>query len=59
LFISIEVIIFVFRALPTPGAGAGWWQIVFLSVYNTAMLMPFIGMYYGLHQWTGTEAVFG
>ncbi|MEJ5358945.1 MAG: hypothetical protein WHT06_09740 [Desulfobacterales bacterium] len=31
--------------------------VVFLSVYGTAMNAPFIGMYYGLHEWT--ERVFG
>ncbi len=96
--IGIAIIIFVFRAMPTFGPGAQWWQIdvlgfdeaffgtlrqiasllaiagmfalrswmgrhpvpylvVFLSVYNTIMILPFIGMYYGLHVWT--EAHFG
>ena len=96
--IGIAVIIFVFRAMPSFGPGASWWQIdvlgfdeaffgtlrqissllailgmfalrswmgrhpvpyliVFLSVYNTIMILPFIGMYYGLHVWT--EANFG
>ncbi|MGD9174808.1 MAG: hypothetical protein PVF29_11635, partial [Desulfobacterales bacterium] len=96
--IGIAVIIFVFRAMPSFGPGAQWWQIdvlgfdeaffgtlrqiasllaiagmfalrswmgrhpvpylvVFLSVYNTIMILPFIGMYYGLHIWT--EAHFG
>jgi MFS family permease len=96
--ISLAVIIFVFRAMPTSGAGAGWWQIdvlgfdeaffgtlrqiaailaiagmfalrgwmarrpipylvVFLSIYGAVMMMPFISMYYGLHEWT--EAAFG
>ena len=31
--------------------------VVFLSIYNTVMMMPFVGMYYGLHEWT--EANFG
>lgn len=31
--------------------------VVFLSVYGTLMLLPFIGMFYGLHEWT--EKVFG
>jgi MFS family permease len=31
--------------------------VVFLSIYSTLMMMPFIGMYYGLHAWT--ERVFG
>jgi hypothetical protein len=96
--IGIAIIIFLFRAMPTMGAGASWWQIdvlhfdeaffgtlrqiasilailgmfalrgwmgrhslpyllVFLSIYNTLMMMPFIGMYFGLHEWT--EAAFG
>jgi hypothetical protein len=96
--VAIAAIIFVFRAVPTFGAGASWWQIdvlgfneaffgtlrqiasilviigmvalrgwmgrhslpyivVFLSVYNTIMLLPFVGMYYGLHEWT--QSVFG
>ncbi len=96
--IGLAVIIFVFRAMPTAGAGAGWWQIdvlgfdeaffgtlrqiaallaiagmfalrgwmtrrpipylvVFLSVYGAIMMIPFISMYYGLHEWT--EATFG
>ncbi len=95
---GLAVIIFVFRAMPTAGAGAGWWQIdvlgfdeaffgtlrqfaallaivgmfalrgwmtrrpipylvVFLSIYGAIMMMPFISMYYGLHEWT--EATFG
>ena len=96
--ISIAVIIFVFRAMPSFGPGAQWWQIdvlgfdeaffgtlrqiasllaiagmfalrswmgrhpvpylvVFLAVYQTIMILPFIGMYFGLHEWT--EAHFG
>ncbi len=96
--LGIAVIIFVFRAVPSIGAGASWWQIdvlkfdeaffgtlrqmssilaiigmvalrgwmsrrpipylvVFLSIYGTLMMMPFVGMYYGLHEWT--ERVFG
>jgi len=31
--------------------------VVFLSVYGTVMMMPFVGMFYGLHVWT--EKVFG
>jgi hypothetical protein len=26
--------------------------VVFLSVYNTLLMLPFIGMFYGLHEWT-------
>jgi len=31
--------------------------VVFLSLYGTVMTLPFLGMYYGLHEWT--ERVFG
>jgi hypothetical protein len=98
--IGIAVIIFVFRAMPSFGSGALWWQIdvlgfneaflgtlrqiasllaiggmvalrswmgrhpvpylvVFLSVYQTIMILPFIGMYFGLHVWTETHFGFG
>jgi hypothetical protein len=98
--IGIAVIIFVFRAIPSFGSGALWWQIdvlgfnepflgtlrqiasllaiagmvalrswmgrhpvpylvVFLSVYQTIMILPFIGMYFGLHVWTETHFGFG
>jgi hypothetical protein len=98
--IGIAVIIFVFRSMPTFGAGAGWWEIdvlefdeaffgtlrrifpilvilglfglrawmarrplpylvVFLSVYGAVMMLPFIGMFYGLHEWTLTTFGFG
>jgi hypothetical protein len=96
--VAIAVIIFVFRAMPGSGAGAGWWQmerlgfdeafmgtlrqvssilaiggmlalrgwmtrrpvpylVVFLSIYGTLVTLPFLGMFYGLHEWT--EAHFG
>ena len=98
--IALAVIIFAFRAMPTAGAGIGWWQIdalgfdeaffgtlrqvasilailgmlalrgwmgrrslpylvVFLSVYGAVMMSPFIGMYYGLHEWTQSNLGFG
>jgi hypothetical protein len=98
--IAIAVIIFVFRAVPGAGAGAGWWEIdilkfdesffgtlrqissilaiagmfalrgwmsrhpipylvVFLSVFNTVMMLPYVGMYYGLHEWTDRVLGFG
>ena len=98
--VGIAIIIFVFRAMPTYGAGASWWQIdvlgfdeaffgtlrqvaailaivgmfalrswmgrrpvpyliVFLSVYTTVMNLPFIGMYFGLHEWTQAHFGFG
>jgi hypothetical protein len=31
--------------------------VVFLSIYSAVMMLPFIGMFYGLHQWT--REVFG
>ena len=98
--VSIALIIFIFRAVPTAGAGVGWWQIdvlgfdeaffgtlrqaasilaiigmlalrnwmgrksipylvIFLSVYSTVMMSPFIGMYYGLHEWSQQHLGFG
>ena len=33
--------------------------IVFLTLYGTVMTMPFVGMYYGLHEWTGRVFGFG
>jgi len=89
------LIIFVFRALPGPGAGTTWWQIDelgfdqqfmstlsliggslallgmfifrrfmaeksiayvvgFLTIVGSALSLPIIGMYYGLHEWTAS-----
>lgn len=91
--IGTAVVIFVFRALPGPGAGATWWEIDvlgfdepflaklalisqclallgmfifrrfmaersiayvvgFLTIVGSALTLPIIGMYYGLHEWT-------
>lgn len=33
--------------------------VVFLSLYGTVMTLPFLGMYYGLHEWTGAHLGFG
>jgi hypothetical protein len=33
--------------------------VVFLSVYNAVMMIPFIGMYHGLHLWTEVHLGFG
>lgn len=98
--IGMALIIFIFRAMPGSGAGAGWWQIDvlgfdeaffgtlrqisallaivgmltlrgwmgrrplpylvgFLSVYGTFMMTPFVGMFYGLHEWTKAHLGFG
>jgi hypothetical protein len=96
--ISMAIIIFAFRAMPSSGAGASWWQIdvlgfnesfmgtlrqisailaifgmfalrewmqtkpmhyfvVFLTLLGAVLFLPFIGMFYGLHEWT--QEVFG
>jgi hypothetical protein len=98
--IGIAIVVFIFRAMPSVGAGASWWQIdvlgfdeaffgtlrqiasilaiiglfalrgwmsrrpitylvVFLSVYNAVMMLPFIGMFHGLHLWTEVHLGFG
>ena len=98
--LGIAIIIFIFRAMPSIGAGASWWQIdvlefdeaffgtlrqiaailaivglfalrgwmsrrpipylvIFLSIYSTVMMIPYIGMYYGLHEWTEATLGFG
>lgn len=98
--VGIAIIIFIFRAMPSAGAGASWWQIdellfdeaffgtlrqiasiltivglfalrgwmsrkpitylvIFLSVYNGVMMLPYIGMYHGLHLWTEEYLGFG
>jgi hypothetical protein len=33
--------------------------VVFLSIYNAVMMLPFIGMYNGLHLWTEAHLGFG
>jgi len=91
--IGTAIVIFVFRALPSAGPGAGWWTIdvlgfdqQFLSVLDLTasvltlagmfifrrfmadhsityivgaltiagfvLTVPYVGMYYGLHEWT-------
>ncbi len=93
--VGTAVIIYVYRALPGPGAGSTWWQIDqlgfdqhfisklslissgfalfgmfifrrfmaerpipyivgFLTIMTTALSLPIIGMYYGLHEWTAS-----
>jgi len=90
------IIIFAFRALPGPGAGASWWMIdelgfdqsflsrldlitstltlaglflfrrfmaeksiaqivIFLTLATTALSLPIIGMFHGLHEWTAAH----
>ncbi|MFW5426219.1 MAG: hypothetical protein ACKE8R_03105 [Methylophagaceae bacterium] len=91
--IGTAIIIFVFRALPSPGPGMSWWMIdqlefdqqffsvlslvgsvltltgmfIFrrfmaghsiayivgmLTIVTTFLALPFLGMFYGLHEWT-------
>lgn len=91
--VGTAIIIFVFRALPSPGPGMSWWMIdqlefdqqffsvlslvgstltlagmfIFrrfmaghsiayivgmLTIVTTFLALPFLGMFYGLHQWT-------
>jgi len=98
--IGIALVVFVYRAMPTAGAGASWWQIdvlgfdeaffgtlrqissilviagmillrgwmgrhsvpyivVFLSLYGAVMTLPYIGMFYGLNEWTEAHLGFG
>ncbi len=94
--VGTAVVIYVFRAVPGPGAGATWWQIdvlgfdqqfiavlsllssvltlagLFLfrrfmaersiayvvgalTVAGTLLTLPYVGMYYGLHEWTAAR----
>jgi hypothetical protein len=93
--LGTAIIIFIYRALPGPGAGSTWWQIDqlgfdqqfisklslissgfallgmfifrrfmaersiayivgFLTIITTALSLPILGMYYGLHEWTSS-----
>jgi hypothetical protein len=94
--VGTALVVFVFRAMPGPGAGSTWWMIDelkfdqqflaalsligsgltlaglfifrrfmaeksiayiigFLTVVGTALTLPIIGMYYGLHEWTAAR----
>jgi len=91
--VGTAIIIFVFRAIPTPGPGMTWWMIddlkfdqhffsilsliggvltlggmfIFrrfmaersiayvigaLTIAGTIFALPFLGMFYGMHEWT-------
>jgi hypothetical protein len=93
VLIGTAVLIFVFRAMPSPGPGSSWWMIdalgfdqsfmaklsligsalslfglfifrrfmaeksmphiiLVLTLASSALSLPTIGMYYGLHEWT-------
>ena len=94
--VGTAAVIWVFRAMPGPGAGASWWMIDvlkfdqqflaqlsliasgltlaalfafrrfmaersiyyivgFLTVAGTLLLLPQVGMVYGLHEWTAAR----
>jgi hypothetical protein len=96
VLVGTALVIFVFRAVPTPGAGSTWWMIDvlgfdqrflselsligstlalagmflfrrfmaersiayvvgFLTFASTALSLPILAMYYGLHQWTAAH----
>jgi hypothetical protein len=96
VLIGTAVLIFVFRAVPSPGPGASWWMIdvlgfdqsfmaklslvgaslslfglfifrrfmaeksmphiiLVLTLAGTALSLPTIGMYYGLHHWAASH----
>jgi len=96
VLVGSAVVIFFFRAVPTPGAASTWWMIDrlgfdqhflavlsligstlaligmflfrrfmvvksiayvvgFLTIANTLLNLPTIGMYYGLHEWTAAH----
>ena len=93
--IGTAIVIFIFRAIPSPGPGVSWWTIdvlgfdqqffsvldltasaltlagmfIFrrfmadhtityivgaLTIAAAILSLPFIGMYYGLHEWTAS-----
>jgi hypothetical protein len=94
--VGTALVVFVFRALPGPGAGSTWWMIDvlkfdqrflaelsligsgltlaglflfrrfmaersiayvvgFLTIVGTALAIPIVAMYYGLHEWTAAR----
>jgi len=85
VLVATALVLFVFRAMPGPGAGSTWWMIddlkfastltlagmfifrrymaeksisqiiVMLTFAGTALGLPIIGMFYGLHQWTAAH----
>lgn len=98
VLVATALVLFVYRAVPGPGAGAIWWEIdvlrfdqafiaklsliasaltlagmfvfrrymaeksiaqiiVMLTFAGTALGLPYVGMFYGLHHWT--EALTG
>jgi len=96
VLVGTAIIIFVYRAMPSTGAGETWWMndvlkfdqqffsvlslvagalalfgmfifrrfmaeksiayiIAFLTLVGGLLFLPNIGMYYGLHEWTGAH----
>jgi hypothetical protein len=96
VLVATALVLFVFRAMPGPGAGSTWWMIdklgfsgaflselsliasvltlagmfifrrymaeksisqiiVMLTFVGTALGLPILGMFYGLHQWTAAH----
>lgn len=94
VLVGTAIIIFVFRAVPLPGPGVGWWEIdvlgfdpqflsvlslltsgltlfgmlalrplmakrsiaevvLILTLASAVLALPNIGLFYGLHEWTG------
>jgi hypothetical protein len=62
--LGIAVIVFVFRAMPTPGAGAGWWQIdvlgfdeaFFGTLRQVSAILVIVGMI-ALRGWMARRSV--
>jgi hypothetical protein len=62
--LGIAIIVFVYRAMPTPGAGAGWWQIdvlgfdeaFFGTLRQVSAILVIIGMM-ALRGWMGRRSV--
>jgi MFS family permease len=62
--LGIAIIVFVFRAMPTPGAGAGWWQIdvlgfdeaFFGTLRQISAILVIVGMI-ALRGWMGRRSV--
>ncbi len=62
--LGIAIIVFVFRAMPTPGAGAGWWQIdvlgfdeaFFGTLRQVSAILVIVGMM-ALRGWMGRKTV--
>jgi hypothetical protein len=59
VLVGTAVVVFVFRAVPTPGAGSTWWMIDRLGFdqhfLSELLSLPIVGMYYGLHHWTAAH----